>query len=407
MVKLFEQVAGGMCTPVKKKVLVDRVPYTVCTKDGPDEREGNSLASILSAETAEFSSEESSLPAREELGTWDQKWSNIQEQFSRRDRILERMSRTTNLALMDLIRRREMLVRRQKTELLVLQHFVVEMPGHNDGKEAVDRVIASNETDSDDGKDAVDRLIACSETESDTEWESDDDAAVWHDARGSPDNASYLYETVAGDTKSDNTFLHRIYDVAMFEWYTTAPGIFSCGLHCLAHASLYDVIEIVFNEFRKYAERNITWVSAHTLSLFVTLVFGLALVRSSGYLYWWLNVSDYNCIKFDYHNRLRLNHWDARYLLWIKRRPILQATMFITGYHLCYKVVFHLYEQFYYFFFNQGDQTSYWSSWTEQVYGQMEYPLPLPVLMLLFCTCVCIASIWLLKWYGFAVFSKY
>jgi hypothetical protein len=386
MVKLFKQVAGGMCTPVKKKVLVDRVPDTVCTKDGPEEREGNSLASILSAETGQFSSEESSPSTREELGTWDLKWSNIQEQFSRRDRILERMSRTANPALIDLIRRREILVRRQKTELLVLQHFVVEMPGRNDGKEAIDRVIASSETDSD---------------------ASDGDSAVWYDARGSADNASYLYKTVARDTKSDNNFIHRIYDAAMFEWYTTVPGIVSCGLHCLAHASLYDVIEIAFNEFRKYAERKITCFSAHTLSLFVTLVFGVALVRSSGYLYWWLNVSDYNCIKFDYHNRLRLNHWDARYLLWIKRRPILQASMFITGYHLCYKVFYHLYEKLYYFFFNQGDETSYWGSWADQVCSQMEYPLPLPVLMALFCMCVCIASIWLLRWYGFAVFSKY
>jgi len=367
---------------------------------------------------------------------WEQKWLALQRSFARRDRQLDLMARVKSPAFMEIIRSREILVRQQEREMLFFRHF-------QDDSQVW--------TDEDDCKCSNESFSGSYEHESDAGSQGSQDDEIWFDAVGVPDFAS-LSTTRNCDLPS--SLIGQFYEAAMFEWHTTLPCVLSLAVHCLAHASVYDIIEIGFEEMRKFVENNIPWINPDVLTTTCTLILGMALIRSSGYLYWWLNDTDFSCVKFDYHNRLRLKRWDARYLLWVKRRPVLQASMFVMGYHLCYHFVFIVYAKFFNSFsilrhYAEGETilpedfvssvgkamqvftelcraelmqdegcptASYdflrnytWGSneGADSIEESMALPLPLSLLATLFCTCVCLVSVSLLHSYGFAVFHKY
>ena len=73
----------------------------------------------------------------------------------------------------------------------------------------------------------------------------------------------------------------------------------------------------------------------YALDLAVFFV-GVLLLRLSSDIFWWLSDRNYDCIKFDLHNRLRLGRGDARLLVTVRERPLVRVTFFMTGFSLCY-----------------------------------------------------------------------
>jgi len=185
------------------------------------------------------------------------------------------------------------------------------------------------------------RMVDDADTE--TVTLSEESATVWYDAtEQEQEEVRKVAETEADIPCASLLLLER---------HTALPAMACLVLHCLAHVALYDAVEIVAEEFRKLC---LWWAYPNALCLLGQFLAGVACMRASGYLYWWLNGTDYQCIKLDLHNRLRLGHVEARLLHWIKQRPALRAALCIVGYHLVYKVVLQVYELVYYRFVNES-----------------------------------------------------
>ena len=409
------------------------------------------------------------------------KLNRLQRAFDCRDRVLDRLSQTQNPQLMRVIRKREFVVRQQERELLLLEHALhVEEEEHYDP--ATPKCIPESTTADNKLKGHVPRTVGSSYS---NKWSDEDgsdrgnednaesDIIIWYEAQQileeeeSSPSISASHQTIplttttttTTTTKPDSCF-RRLYDMLLFEWHISAPAIMSLFFHTLAHASIYDVVEICVEEFKKRAE--LYFPATTTISSFYkepmqnAFVFfvGISMMRLSGYLYWWLNDVDFKTIKFDLHNRVRLGFGDARYMLWVKRRPLFQALAFLFGYYLCYKVVFDAYEKFYFMFFQCEDDASeppnsrnlgkeiggqrienmaldinflwkvldyqsfeeYWEAWAARLAGddvdvddddEMSPLLTSPLAGAVFCTICSIISIMILRCYGFAFFDKY
>lgn len=172
--------------------------------------------------------------------------------------------------------------------------------------------------------------------------------------------------------ESDSTScLSTMWDALVFECHSTLPASLAMLVHCIALAGILElvcecvrcIVSLTQQQIVKMAARmpmtNGTATPKHFFGVFgsdagvvecaihttVCLV-GLTLVRSTGYLYWWLPDAQRDALKFDYHNRIRLaksktpfyksRYPTARILLYVKQRPVLQVTLFMLGYYMVY-----------------------------------------------------------------------
>ena len=78
-------------------------------------------------------------------------------------------------------------------------------------------------------------------------------------------------------------------------------------------------------------------------------------------LYWWLNDADYDCLKFDFHNRLRLLHFNShskdlwtRLLYAVHYYDTVRWLVYSFGYNFCYQVAQEILEYGEYFW-NQSE----------------------------------------------------
>jgi len=388
----------------------------------------------------------------------------LMRRHARRDRMLDRISRIKSPTLIKLIRRREYAVRQAKYELLFLQHLYDERLG-------IDATLQEDEfsTQARELETTVSSFKVYYSQSAEVDACSYEDSTIWYDAPSQP-----LMDTL--DTKIDDKkgFIFGLYDYAVMEWHTTMPAIFSLTIHSLAHAALYDGVEILSEEFKKHLEAlsktTKLYMNPTALGHCIMFFFGLVLLRASGQLYWWLNNNDFHCIKFDYHNRLQLGHWDARFLKWMKGHPVLRAVLYFIGYQFCFMVVNDIFDYGFYFL-DQRDQIlqhlpstqfentarcvnprtllipsscqdemermdeemnsilsedfeylyrvvdfksfeAYFYDWAKVLVddadeGDVPYPLLSPSRSMLFCFVIAATSVFLLQVYGFGVFSKY
>lgn len=143
-------------------------------------------------------------------------------------------------------------------------------------------------------------------------------------------------------------------EAMVFEIFTSVPAIFSIVFFCVAHVGIYQVFSYVIEQLTKQFYSLNSMLSQDLINLAVFFV-GFWLTRFSGYLYWFLSPSDYECVKFDFHNRLRLGKWDARCLRWVVGHDVARATLFTAGYYLCYIAVDYFHGRFVDAFFNERE----------------------------------------------------
>jgi len=268
----------------------------VASFDGSDEdsSDGSSSSSSSSEDTIEYLKE---------------KWDRMHEQFARRDRLLERISRGKSEAFVRLLRRHEEEVRECDMERLRTrmarqqQREQRQQPSTEQGTER------SNEN-----------------------------------SRANP-----------GDRGTDRKGTSdRWREIVTFELGATLPATLSLIAYCVAHHGIFQATSRLCDELER------AWVS-YTRSVpvkggdltldamnVIVFFFGFWLMKLSGYAYFFLSGIDYNCIKFDYHNRLRLGNWDAKILSWVVRHDSVRMMLFTAGYNLCFVVAEYFFGRFVY-----------------------------------------------------------
>ena len=79
-----------------------------------------------------------------------------------------------------------------------------------------------------------------------------------------------------------------MYDSAVIEWYIGVPAVLSFICHAVAHMTIFDIVEIFFQLSGDILTRSL----GPSFKYVFFFIIGLVLIRSSGYLYWWLSDSD-------------------------------------------------------------------------------------------------------------------
>ena len=136
------------------------------------------------------------------------------------------------------------------------------------------------------------------------------------------------------------------YDFIIFEWYTTVPAFAGLFLHSIAMGGFYFIVQSLIQKLVFFLARktHLTFLFTQPLYAYVFIfVVGAAVTRCSGYLYWWLKDDVHDCLKFDYHNRLRLNFPGARILHAARRNLISRLLFYIIGYNICFQMAEHMY----------------------------------------------------------------
>jgi hypothetical protein len=134
--------------------------------------------------------------------------------------------------------------------------------------------------------------------------------------------------------------LRRFYDAVLFEVHSTGRATFALAFHCMALAGIVELVGELVRCFLVGARRRFVSTSEWIDICLYLLVFGvgITLVRWTGYLYWWLGDEEYDCLKFDYHNRIRLgSHYANARVMWaVRQSPVLRFWLFMVGYYMVY-----------------------------------------------------------------------
>jgi hypothetical protein len=137
----------------------------------------------------------------------------------------------------------------------------------------------------------------------------------------------------------------RVYEDSLLECYTSLPAAISLFCHCSAMIAIYDLLlELLRGKLLYVLQRQVSFISSAIVeSGYVDTVFylcilglGLALLHSSGYLYWWLSPCDYFLLKFDSHNRR--DDFDVQIIHWVRQSPVRRIILYMTGYFIVFMV---------------------------------------------------------------------
>ena len=122
----------------------------------------------------------------------------------------------------------------------------------------------------------------------------------------------------------------------LFEFYHAVPGYVTMVVYIIAHCSVY---EILYHVYLEYISNYLSYLSI--------LLLGLFLSRISGSLWNWLDMDLYKSVKFEMHNRLRLQEADARILRWFRKNPRVKLLIDIVSSYMCFiSVAYFLHSHF-------------------------------------------------------------
>lgn len=143
------------------------------------------------------------------------------------------------------------------------------------------------------------------------------------------------------------TLFQRVAETVLYETNTFGKAALCLLLHSVAMESFFDTVKAMFDVL--YSQLVVllgTESSRFQYFLYgIVLVLGLVLIRSTGYLSWWLKDHDYDLLKMDYHNRLRLGFGEARFISSVRRKALLCLVTYMIGYNLVFNVAVYLHGQ--------------------------------------------------------------
>jgi hypothetical protein len=244
-----------------------------------------------------------------------QKWDKLEKELTARQAHLDIIAVGKNPALIRQIRDRELQAAMHKREQLLLEQLAAVVEGNKSSTV----VVHASDTNPKNGRSKrihADTITATSSS------------SVQHCqmSSSSPPPARSLQ------------LWQRMYDAMVFEVYSTGRATFALALHCMALAGIVELVGEMVRCFLGVVRQRFAFTSEWidiALYIFVFAV-GVALVRWTGYLYWWLGDQEYDCLKFDYHNRIRLGYSNARIMWAVRQSPVLRFWLFMVGYYLVY-----------------------------------------------------------------------
>jgi hypothetical protein len=243
----------------------------------------------------------------------------LEAKFARRDRILDQISQGKSRTFVELLRRHEQEVRSSERERLALTLLYKK------------RTESTTTSSADEPKPPTSRGNSRSTTTS----------------AGSPGLNGEESAKEPAERRRDllAAFLATADEFLTYELFTTVPATFSFIAQTLIEYTLYEITSILVWRVRRLAQSDHDKYQDRLMTMIFLI--GLMLMRASGVLYWWLSDSDYGCVKFELHNRLRLGMWDARVLHWTSGTSWARCFLFVFGYYLCFESLLHfLYRSF-------------------------------------------------------------
>lgn len=148
-----------------------------------------------------------------------------------------------------------------------------------------------------------------------------------------------------GTEEGPKTCFRRFSDWILYEVNTFLPAILGVFLHSIAMGGFFEVVETLLQKLLSTVTVAFRSESTFVQSLVYVpaLAIGLLALRSTGYLYWWLNDRDLDCLKIDYHNRLRLGFQGARFIHRVRSNLLVRMSVYMISYNLCYITANDLY----------------------------------------------------------------
>jgi len=124
-------------------------------------------------------------------------------------------------------------------------------------------------------------------------------------------------------------FAAKLRHTFAFEKYHTAPGITNVIFYCIAHQSIFELLQTVHTVLFSKLDFFDT-----STEITMTVLVGLVLSRMCGGIFYWLQEDFLSGAKFALHNRLRLGHADAVVMKWIKKHETIAEWVDIVGFYL-------------------------------------------------------------------------
>ena len=128
-----------------------------------------------------------------------------------------------------------------------------------------------------------------------------------------------------------------------------AATTFLC--YCVAHVTIYDFIYTILLELTENAYNS-------TLVYTGLLVVGLLLLRSTGFLFYFLAGKRYRASRKEIQEGLQRGSWDARFNVWIEHedREIAKTVLEVIGFYLCYISIYFFWNHFLVSFVDQSEE---------------------------------------------------
>jgi hypothetical protein len=270
-----------------------------------------------------------------------QKWKAMEKRFSDRNRRFQRISdQTPNAELLSLLWERERAVRTLERECLLLRHGY----SNNNRNDGVQERNLFDKSDHDGD--------SCSESSDDSTGnemlaQEDDDDEVFYDA------ITHALPETPTTMPRPSSLIRRLpfHRAAVLEFKTTVPTSINLVFDCLFYVSAFEIIDIVMRWIAQKISK--AWVvkddAMAFFPLFMWLLCSFVILWHSGYMFWWSSQEVYSCLKFDYHNQLKLKHPSTclRVMRYIREREILCMSVYMVGYIICYTSVMMLNELVY------------------------------------------------------------
>jgi hypothetical protein len=173
-----------------------------------------------------------------------------------------------------------------------------------------------------------------------------------------------LAEQTPPPPDSIQTHWQSILSCILFEIYVTIPSTFHLILHSLVYYAFFELVDGCVQYIYRYFHTSYSEAPTDpTKSSFFQywfyggiLLLGIWSMRISGYLYWWLNDIDYDCLKLDYRNRRKLGYVGARLMGKLRKHDMARMVVFMISYSLCYIVVLKIFETIEHIFFAQSPE---------------------------------------------------
>ena len=123
----------------------------------------------------------------------------------------------------------------------------------------------------------------------------------------------------------------------LFELLYSLPAAVTMLAYCCTHVAIYEFVQSVVADCLQLNEFD----NQHLVYVCVFAV-AVLMARVSGSLYEFTSDDEYNRVKFDMHNKLKLGDFDARILRRVKKYPTVKLLLDVTALYLTYISANHL-----------------------------------------------------------------